>query len=207
MVLHLSDSGDGLMPTEFVTFPPFGFGRQTDTNSQMQSIYTDLYNLRVSQVNFAPNAGIHESYFAWDIHDHGDGSLGDKVINDEQFRKVPGSSRHSQLLFTQEPKLLILAGETTLDTGQASMPLWIDFGSTSYQRLVFPAGTQPSVFVTAKRRTGTVGTYTRSLFVVDIQSTGFAVSGVQQTNATYTGPAIQGLYYLAMGIIPGWLEV
>ena len=200
------------------TFKAFGRGSDTSISSNFQDPYDELKTVSsavLGQQMFHPNASIHEDFISWDRHNHEDGSLADGAIRFRHFNRTKSSADHSRVLFTPNPKTLILFGEFSVpdnlvyNDSNLEHSLFISFERTSFAGQSFILGTAPSVFASLKADITDMPTNKAKLFsyhITDISSSGFVFTFLAlQDDKSGSHLDDMTVTYLAVGVAPGVL--
>lgn len=207
------------------------------SKTRVQALYDAFKTLvnttKLSNENFADNAGVPEHFVSWDVdsgHDHRDGSLGDAIITDAQI-DVAGD-RGVQWVLAQSPGVKLIAGVTP------AFPIWLPdedaeighrvavvFGQGSDHPTTFNTGTNPMVLLSLYdndaldyEQTGSTieqwNSYNISLTLEDVTSsfftfrynTGLTHSLYEELAASTDFPTtVWRAFYIAIGRAPGYL--
>lgn len=140
-------------------FLPVRLGRglsvsRANVQDTYDALKTMLNSTKLSDENFAPDAGIPEALLNWDHdmgHDHRDGSLGYAVIDDTMI-EVSGAYQ-TQWIMAQETGARMIVGITPgfdlrmVDEREEDLgrPITVVFGQGSDNPAIFAPGTTPVV--------------------------------------------------------------
>jgi len=189
-----------------VILSAFGRGSVSAPATQIQAVYDSfrsLSNAGLTHLNFHPDAAIHESFIAWNRHQHADGSLADDSLS---FSHIGSNS----VIFTQSAKTLVLFG---LSRSLASLGANLNessshsirFMDTSLSGQAFAPGTVPVVMWSFTKSTS-YPLYTYKGVLTSVTSEGFdlALTYVPGFSWDDYDEDVQ-VFYIAIGKAPGLL--
>lgn len=213
-----------------ISWTPFGRGYTSFQKSRIEAAYDAFRDMitsgaKISDENFADNAGIPEYIFDFDLsesgqgHSHLDGSLGVATVGYTQLDDRGGHIEwpsgwpvgwlhpdRCEFVKAQSPGVVMIFG---LSSGhperEGTYEGEIYFGAGSKGRGAFRAGTIPVVLTTVYTgdETSISGTE-NNVIIRDVTSYGFTYTFVR--TGTTAGTKIVYFWYCAIGTAPGYVS-
>lgn len=199
-----------------IVFSPFGRGSTSFGRTHLTAAYTNFYNLfnttKLSDDNFADNAGLSELLFEFDKsdqgHSHVDGSLGRGVVkhNNIDFAAAPvgSSGRRTQWVLSQINGTVMVFGTSGLwNRAGSRFSKIVHFSEGTMTPGVFMQNTTPIVLTTLATYE-TLDTFSYYRIIVEEVSSTYFKYRYETDDATAAKSVF--LFYLAIGSAPGYIS-